>query len=196
MVSNTFPETMTSAAFGAVVGVSERTVAGHRSAQRLPLLPDGRLDLRATLRLGYTAALDNGYDTPARAPAQCRGLGHLTNPGEWLFALAVQEMAYRTPVMAAIFAVHAGATCAQAFRAHRDARVAALSEAADLLTEAGIPHPPGCDGWHEAEMWDPERFSRPNWPHLAQIAGEPHDEAAWRAAAEELGEGQTEEGAD
>lgn len=176
------PRSLTNAAFGAAVGVSERTIAGHRAARRLPLLPDGSLDLLAVLRLGYRAALE-GRATELSAEARLPDLfRHLTGRGEIPFALAVREMAYRTPVLTAIFAVEAGATCTQAYRAFRSVQVATLGEAQDLMTEAGIPAPPGCGDWGETALWEPHRFHAPNWPNLARAAGEPHDEAAWDEA--------------
>src|SRR5688572_18138041 len=135
MAPNTLPESLPNAAFGAAVGVSERTIAGHRAARRLPLLPDGRLDLWGVLRLGYRAALEAGYGPLAAAPEPPPGCGHLTSPAEWLFVLGARELAYRVPVLAVVFAIEAGATCAQAFRTYRAVKLATVLEVADLLAE-------------------------------------------------------------
>lgn len=178
----TLPETLTNAKFGAAVGVSERTIAGHRAARRLPLLADGRLDVPAVLRMGYQAALARGLGPRGDRPEVPKGLQHLEHPLEAAVAAVLVDFAHRLPRIAATFAVDAGAGCAAAWHISRSVALAVIMEAQDLLTEAGIPWPPGAAGWRDADLWTPERLLAINWPRLAEIAGEPHDEAAWEAA--------------
>ena len=61
-----------------------------------------------------------------------------------------------------------------------------MGTAEQALTDMNIK--PYSDG---AELeWAISEFRENNWAHLAQVAGEPHDEAAWEAAALKANRGQ------
>lgn len=190
------PATATAGQYGKIVGLTERVIAGRKSDGRLPVAPSGGIDLHAVIRAGhaslgmrqngkggigangFAAAVERDAEAAAKLPA-C--VYHLTDPVDIMAVLSVMSMAHRQPCNAASLSNLVGAPLEVSHATSRGMTMAVMIDAADVLDSMGVPAPPGCASWDEADMWDMERFSKINWPALAAVAGKPVDEAAWRA---------------
>lgn len=200
---------ITKASLAAELGVTKPRISQYIKAG-MPVRPDGRLDREAVLNwlerysVSQTDA-DKGANRAHRLAreARNRGGGRLTpppqpayhgakpptprcfhslerlvsEPGHRLIGYALIGLALRIPANAATFAVRCGLPASQAYRLRMLMMLSIMQEVDEDLSSMGI-----IDGSSGPLTWHLPSFMQNDWKHLAELAGEPHDEKAWEAA--------------
>lgn len=115
-MSDEIPAAATAGQVARVVGVTERVVAGRKGDGRLPVLPNGRVDLHAVIRAGYSAL------------SQRRGGGEAEMTAEERHNAAMRAAATITAHLVMTRTAKAGAGADPGATA-----AAALAEALDML---------------------------------------------------------------